>query len=209
MIPQLLNMIGIGRVTVANDDDELQLLQITERATGKGFADRILDKVRRVTEFGFSSVPPIGSEAMMVRRYGERAASIVIATSHRQSRLTGLKPGDTAIYDVRGAKVTLTENGLLIDCAGLPAQISNATTVTIVGSDKIHLEAPTIELHGNATCSGTFQCDGAISSKGEITARSDGSQAKLGQLRDAYHDHKHGGVDTGSGTSGVSDHLGV
>jgi phage baseplate assembly protein V len=201
------NLVAVGRVSVANDGEDLQQLQITEKAYGKGFADRILDKVPRLTEFGFTSLPPIGSEAVMLRRNGDRGLSMVISTSHRPSRPKGLQPGDTALYDVRGAFVKLTDDGLLIDCAGLPARITNATTVTIEASDKIHLEAPTVEIQGNATISGTLVVDGAIASKAEVTARQDGVAANLGQLRDAYVGHHHGGVDTGSGVSGLSDHL--
>ncbi len=207
MIERLHNLIAFGRVSTAKDDEDLQQLQITEKAFGKGFADRILDKVIRLTEFGFTSVPPIDSEAMMLRRNGDRGLSVVVSTSHRPSRLKGLKPGDTAIYDVRGAKVTLTEDGLVIDCAGLPAHISNATTVTIEGSSKIHLEAPTIELKGTVAIDGNVTTTGTIVADGEVTGRHTGTSVGLGALRDAYQAHKHGGVDTGSGTSGVSDHL--
>ena len=115
----LRDLIGIGRVTLADDTGQVQELQITEGAAGQGFADRVLDKVRRVGEFGFASVPPLGSEALLLRRLGQRALSIVIGTSHRPSRPTGLQPGDTGIYDVRGAKVMLTAEGLLTRLEGV------------------------------------------------------------------------------------------
>jgi phage gp45-like len=117
---------------------------------------------------------------LLLRRSGDRSRSIAIGTNHRPSRLKDLKPGDSALYDVRGAKITLTEDGLLIDCAGLPATIKNATTVRI--------EADTLE------CTG------------DIVSRADGTPVSLNDLRDAYHAHKHGGVQTGSGTTGTTDH---
>lgn len=197
----ILNLIGIGRVSLVDDTKDLQEVQITEKAYGHGFADRLLDRVTRLVDFGFSSAPPIDSEAMMLRRNGDRGHSVVVATSHRPSRPKNLKPGDTVVYDVRGAKVQLTEDGLLIDCAGLPAQISNATTVTITGSDEIHLDAPTVSI------SGDLEVQGAITGHAEVTAHQGGSAVGLGALRDAYNAHKHGGVDTGTGTSGLSDHT--
>lgn len=176
----LTNLIGVGQVTSIDDSKEAQQLQVTERAEGSGFADRPIDDVTRVTEFGFASVPPLGAEALMIRRNGDRSQSLVIATNHRPSRARDLKPGDAGIYDVRGAKVMLTEDGLVIDCAGLPAVIRNATTVRI--------EADTLEVTG------------------DVVSRADGTPVSLNDLRDAYAAHKHGGVDTGSGTSGTTDH---
>jgi len=197
----LANLIAFGRVTLVDDSKDLQELQITEKAYGKGIVDRILDKVVRLVDFGFASAPPIDAEAMILRRNGDRGHSVVIAASHRPSRPKNLKPGDTVVYDVRGAKVQLTEDGLLIDCAGLAAQISNATSVTITASDEITLDAPTVSI------SGDLEVQGAITGHDTVTAHQGGSSVEMGALRDAYSAHKHGGVDTGTGVSGISDHT--
>lgn len=189
MLDKLANLIGIGRVTLLDDTGELQELQVTEGANGQGFADRVIDKIRRVSEFGFASAPPLGSEALMLRRGGDRSRSMVIGTSHRPSRPRDLKPGDSGIYDVRGAKVMLTADGLVIDCAGLPAVIQNASTITLKAETSVRIEAPTVE------CTG------------DIVSRADGAQVSLNALRDAYAAHKHTAVQTGTGVSGLTDHT--
>ena len=189
----LRNLFGIGSVTLTDDTGDMQMLQVTERTAGHGIADRIMDKVRRVAEFGFASVPPIGSEALVARRNGERAQSMVVGTNHRASRPRNLQPGDTCLYDVRGAKVQLTEKGLLIDCAGLPAVVQNCPTVTVKATEKILFDAPLTE------CTGNFKADALLTG--------DGTPIELGALRDAYNAHKHTGVSTGSGTSGGTDHA--
>ncbi len=102
MIGRLLGLIGIGCATLTDDSGERQLVQMTEGHVGVGGTERVTDKVPRVTEFGFSSVLPDDSEIVVIRRNGERSNSIAIASQHRASRPTGLEPGDTAIYDVRG-----------------------------------------------------------------------------------------------------------
>lgn len=189
----LRNLFGIGSVTLTDDTGDMQTVQVTERTAGHGIADRIMDKVRRVAEFGFASVPPIGSEALVARRNGERAQSMVIGTNHRASRPRNLQPGDTCLYDVRGAKVQLTANGLLIDCAGLPAVLQNCPTVTITATEKILLDAPLTE------CTGNFKADKLLTG--------DGTPIELGTLRDAYNAHKHTGVATGTASSGTTDHT--
>lgn len=184
----ILNLFGIGHATMIDDDGEVQKLQLTEKAAGSGFKDRITDKVRRVMEFGFTSVPPIDSEVLVIGLLGDRSGRVAIASNHRPSRIKGLKPGDVALYDVRGAKITFTEDGLLIDCAGLPATIQNTTTLTIKASTKVRIEATKLEVTG------------------DVVSRADGTPVSLNGLRDAYHAHKHTGVQTGSGSTGVTDH---
>lgn len=176
----LAMLFGIGRVSLADDDGEMQLLQVTEHSYGKGPGDRVLDRIRRITEFGFSSVPPIDSEALLVRRNGERIQSIVIGTSHRPSRPRGLEAGDTCLYDVRGRMVTLGANGIVIDAAG--------SQVTITNASKVRIEADLLEVTG------------------DVVSRADGASVSLNGLRDAYAAHKHGGVSSGTASTGTTDH---
>ena len=186
MNPRLLaNIFGLGRISLADDTDELQQLQITEKAYGTGFIDRILDKVRRLTEFGFTSVPPVDAEAVMMRFGADRGGSVVIATSHRPSRPRNLKPGDTAVYDVRGAILKFTDTGTILDCAGLPLVIQNASKIT--------LDSPEIDITGD------------LKVGGNIVLETNGTSIDVKALHDAYNAHKHTGVQTGAGSTGITD----
>lgn len=179
----LANLIAFGRATLVDDGGELQLVQVTEKAFGTGFADRIIDHVRRLTEFGFSSVPPAESEVLVIRRGGDRGQSIVIATSHRPSRPRSLQPGDACLYDVRGARILLGPNGIEVDGGGRP--------VTVKNTPKVRLETDLLEVTG------------------DVVSRADGSRVSLNGVRDAYVAHKHLQVKTGTDVSGASDHTGV
>lgn len=194
----LANIVGIGRATAVDDTGQLQLVQVTEGATGSGFADRITDKVTRTAEFGFSSSPPLESEVVMLRVAADRSGSIIISTSHRPSRPTGLQPGDTALYDVRGAIIKLSAAGMTIDAAGLPIVIQNASKIT--------LDSPEVEMTGKLTVAGDITASGDINVAGNVTERTSATPISLGTLRDAYEAHKHTGVQTGSGSTGATDH---
>lgn len=148
----LWNLIGIGLATRVDDSGELQRVQVTEKAAGKGFSDRVTDKVRRLTDFGFTSNPPLNAEVMVLRRGGDRSQSMVVATSHRPSRLKNLQPGDVAVYDVRGAYVKFTGSGIVIDGAGQQMTIQNVGKVVINGDLEV---------------------------TGEVTAKSTGTSVKL------------------------------
>jgi phage baseplate assembly protein V len=173
-----VNFVGIGRATLIDDTGDLQLVQVTEGAAGGGFADRITDKVRRVAEFGFASVPPIGAEVLMLRRGGDRSRSMVVGTSHRPSRPRGLQPGDSGIYDVRGRKITLTADGVTVDGAGGVVTVTNASKV---------------------------RCTCDIETTGDVRCRADGQAVSLGALHDAYNLHHHKDVQAGTALSGTTD----
>lgn len=178
MLGSLRDLIGIGRATLVDDGGEMQFVQVTEGAAGTGGDQRVSDKVRRVSEFGFASVPPIGSEVLVLRRLASRALSIVIGTSHRASRPTGLQPGDAGIYDVRGAKLMLTDGVVTLDAAGGEVLVTNASKV---------------------------RCDCDIETTGDVRCRVNGQAVSLGALHDAYNAHKHTGVQAGTASSGTTD----
>lgn len=170
------NIVGAGLVTSVDDSGEVQQMQITEPASGSGFMNRVLDKVLRIFQFGFASVPPLNSEVLLLRRMGDRSLSMVIGTNHRPSRPTGLQPGDTAMHDVRGAIIKLTSAGLLIDAAGLPVTIQNTSGVHIKGDLVVD---------------------------GEVTMLDGSSALKASVIRSTFNAHDHSGVTPGGGNSGA------
>jgi len=172
-------LFGFGRVTSIDDTGDAQVLQVTQGASGTGFKDRILDKIFRLSQFGIASVPPLDAAVLMIHLGGDRSQSFVVATHHSPSRLKNLQPGDSALYDVRGAAITLTADGLDIDCAGKPARIHNFSSLTIEG-----------DLHVT----------------GDVITRSAGPTVSVNGLRDAFHAHKHSGVATGGSLTGLTDH---
>lgn len=171
----LANLIGCGRVTGADDTGPVQKLQVTEPTAGSGFADRVLDSVVRIFQFGFASVPPLNSEVLTLRRRGDRTLTLVIGTNHRPSRPTGLAPGDSAMHDARGQIIKMTADGLLVDAAGLNVVIQNASRVHIKGD---------------------------LIVDGDVTMLNGSSALTASGIRSTFNSHDHSGVQTGSGNSG-------
>lgn len=176
MIGRLLHVIGLGRLTLVDDSESVQLGQVTVGTLGIDQADEVFDKVRRVTEYGFTGVPPDDTDVVMVRVNGQRAGSVIIATSHKASRPTSLKVGDVAIYDNRGRSIKLTADGITIDGGGDMVTITNASKV---------------------------RCECDIETTGDVISRADGTPVSLNDLRDAYDAHDHppatAGASWGSG----------
>lgn len=122
---RILNLVGRGRVTLTDDSGVVQVAQVT---LGE---DERRDDVPRLAEYGFTSVPPVGSDAVMVFIAGERSNGVVIATGNQTYRLRGLASGDVALYDNRGQTVTLTADGIKVTA---PAVVIEAEAIQLTGS---------------------------------------------------------------------------
>ncbi|MDB5822158.1 MAG: putative baseplate assembly protein Gp45,Mu-like protein [Herminiimonas sp.] len=109
---RLLHVVGRGRVTQGNDTGNVQTLQL------RLGPDELRDNTPRLAEFGFTSMPPVGSDAVLVFVGGDRSNGVVIATGHQASRLKNLKAGEVAIYDDQGQSVYLTRAGIIVNGGG-------------------------------------------------------------------------------------------
>lgn len=101
-------MVGRAVVRLVDDSLKLQSLQIS------ALKDETRDGVERFQEYGFTSVPRSGAEAIFVCIGGSRAHPIVIAVEERAVRPKALQSGDVALYRaVEGVMALLKENGFL------------------------------------------------------------------------------------------------
>lgn len=102
---RIANLAARAVVTLVDDARKLQLLQIGV------LADETLDEAERFQEYGFTSVPVAGAEAVVVFPNGDRGHPLVVAVDDRRYRPTGLQPGEVAVYHKDGAIVKFTTAG--------------------------------------------------------------------------------------------------
>lgn len=171
---RVMLMIGRARLTTGRDDSSVQRHQVRLGAL------EVRDNTPRLAEYGFTSMPPAGSDAVLAFIGGDRSNGVIIATGHQASRLKNMKSGETALYDDLGQRVFLTRQGIVIEGAGLPVTICNAPEVILKAESKVRIEAPVLE------------CTGQI-----IDQCGSGGHS-MAQMRDVYNQHTHGGVKSGS-----------
>lgn len=158
--------LSIGRVTNASDSGPIQKLQIQTPLEVRG-------DTPRMSEFGFSSGLPVGSDVVIAFLGGDRSSGVIIASNNQSYRQSGLNPGETVIYSQWGQLVRLTETGITIDAAGQPVDVINSTVATIEASEEIMAKTPVLK------CTG------------DIIDNCESNTATLKQLREAYNDHLH------------------
>lgn len=168
---------GIGKVTGMADDGLTQTLQVQTPLD-------VMD-IRRLAEFGFTSAPPEGSDVLVVSLGGDRSSSVVISTNHKASRLTGLKSGECAIYNIDGMYIKLTATGIEVEANSQPVTVSNATTVTINASSGVVMNTPILQVSGDI-----------------VDNTKIGNSSSMKDLRDGHNSHTHDvkGVESGSST---------
>ncbi|TSB27372.1 baseplate assembly protein [Serratia marcescens] len=159
-------MIGLGKITGYGDAGGIQKLQYQTPLEVKG-------DTPRMAEFGFSSGLPVGTDVVLAYLGGDRSSAVIVASNNQQYRQSGLKSGETLIYNQWGMFVKLTENGIEVEAKGKPVTVANATTVIVTATEKIRLETPRLEVTG------------------DVIDNCDSNGATLKALRDAHNDHNH------------------
>jgi phage gp45-like len=183
MMHRIRALLRVARVRLVDGAGPIQRLQIDDGDLGAFGGRRIVDKVAHMLQFGFASSPPLGSEVVLGALGGDRSQTIALGTNHQDSRPRDLGEGDSCLYDQRGQRVWLTDEGIIVDGAGLDLP------VTVLNVPKLRVEATRIE------CTG------------DIVGFVDGTQISLKALHDAFNAHKHPGVAAGGASTGLTDHT--
>lgn len=176
---RLLHAIGRGRITTGNDSGSVQTQQV------KLGPLEVKDDIPRLAEFGLTSMPPIGSDAVLLFIGGDRSNGAIVATGHQASRPTGLQAGETMIYSQDGKQVYLTAGGgIVVEAKGQAVTVNNASIVTINAATKIRMVTPLLEVTG------------------DIIDNVGTNQHTVAQMRSIYNGHTHDvqGVTKGGDT---------
>ena len=143
-----------GKAVIMKVDDTQDIQQVQVSA----LAEETLDKIARVQNFGFSSNPPIGSEAIIVALGGMRENVVVITADNRAVRIKNLASGESAVYTDDGTIIHLKKGGL-IDVKAATKVLVTCPEVEITGNTKI---GGNLQVVGNVVVNGTVQGDTTI-----------------------------------------------
>lgn len=185
------NMVARAVVKVVRDTTTLQSIQL------EVLKNETRDNVERFQEYGFTSVPKPGAEAVVVFAGGDRSHGLIVAIDDRRYRLRGLEEGEVAIYTDEGDRVHIKRGGVIEVVAG--DTIYASATSVVIDADSVTLGAPTV------TCTGALNVQGATTLSGSLAAN--GGAEVTGMLTNnginVGSTHTHPGVTTGPGSTGT------
>jgi phage gp45-like len=140
---RVMLMIGRAVLAVIDDGKALQSLQVNL------LADETRDDVERFQEYGYTSHPHPGAEAVAVSVTGTRDHVLVIAVDDRRYRLKGLEQGEVALYTDEGDSIILKRGNII--------QVTAATKLEVI--------TPLAHFTGD------IAVDGRIDAQGDVTGQ--------------------------------------
>lgn len=119
------------------------------------------DDVERFQNYGHTSVPPVGSEAIVLSVGGKRQHLVAVVVDNKASRLKDLKIGDSALYHREGHYLLLTEEQLAnLVCKNLHAKVDE---MILFETPQTQFTGNVDIIGGNSTASGTSTAKDHIS----------------------------------------------
>lgn len=182
-------MVGRGRVTQVDDSGPVQMLQV--QASGLELADKRV----RPLQFGFSSNPPVGSDAALVALSGDRSAAMVMGVNHQASRPRNLAAGESMLYSQDGKYVYLTASGgIVVEAKGQDVVVNNARDVTWNLSGKLTINAP----------GGVDFNTPLVKASGDVRDNAASNAQTMATMRQVFDGHDHDVKNVQAGTSTVT-----
>lgn len=123
---RIANLVSRAIVRRVDDSTKWQTVQVDV------LNEETRDGVERPQNYGFTSVPLAGAEAVVLFVGGSRAHGLAVAVDDRRHRLKGLQPGEVAVYTDQGDSVVIRRGG----------------TIEVTAATKVTLNAPVVELAG-------------------------------------------------------------
>jgi phage baseplate assembly protein V len=159
---QIFNLLGRGLVSRVDDSTALQQIQ------ARLHVGETRDEMERFQNYGITSKPFVGAEALVVFLNGHRDDGIVVAIDDRRYRLTGLVEGEVALYTDEGDTIVIKRGGHIeVNGHGsvkvaAPEIEANATTrakvsgpnVEVVATTKVTVTSPLVEMTGALSVTG-------------------------------------------------------
>jgi len=164
---RLDNMVARAVVRLVSDSTTLQSLQVGL------LSEETREACERFQEYGFSSVPFPGAEAVVVFPGGYRDHPLVIAVDHREHRKTGMTAGEVALY---------TDEG---DCV----RLQRGRIVQVLAGTKVRVESPILECTGVVDVAGVIKVDAVqvVSNRGAAVTDASGGGTVDTQARTAIN----------------------
>lgn len=86
-------------------------------AGGDALAGETVEAAELMQHYGLTSVPPAGTQAVVIPLGGATSHGVIVATEHASYRLVGLETGEVALYTDERARIVLRRGRLIeVDC---------------------------------------------------------------------------------------------
>lgn len=147
-----------GVLNLVKSGSDIQQVQVS------GLADETIQDLELMQQFGFTSVPPAGTQAVVIPLGGKTTHGIIVATENGSFRVKNLKNGETAIYDSSGSTIIL-KNGRVIDieCDSFNVKCKR---YSVTASSGANFKTPKLETDQQFVSQGQISGNGGMAVQG-------------------------------------------
>lgn len=132
-------MVSRAVLTLVSDETTMQTIQ------ARLLGEEVLAGLERFQQYGFTSVPFAGAEAIALSLGGNRSHTVIISVDDRRYRLKGLEGGEVALYtdenqEADGCRIVL-RRGNRIEL--------QARVIDLRGEELVHISGREVEIHAD------------------------------------------------------------
>lgn len=169
---------GLGIVRRINDSAKVQRLQVSL------LRGELREDLNRYQNYGFTSHPRPGCEAVVVAIGGNRSHLVALAVDDPRVRMADLEEGEVAVYNHEGDRIHFKNGGEIVVVASGRVTVTSPEVI-VAAETRVRLETPLCEVTGDLRVEGTIEGDVVRTAAG----------ISLGT-------HRHKDTQPGSGVSG-------
>ncbi|WP_028535615.1 phage baseplate assembly protein V [Paludibacterium yongneupense] len=153
-----------GVLTMTGNGVDSQLAQV------EGLASEPLPDCELFQHFGFTSNPPPGTVVVVLPVGGRTGHGIIVATENGDYRVSGLAPGETAIFNAFGDTFVFKDGQIL----------GTTKTFTLTATEGMKFDSPTAQFTGQVIVDQQLSGNGGLAVQGGDGATFSGSVKQTG-----------------------------
>jgi phage baseplate assembly protein V len=118
----------------------------------------VYDGIEYPQDYGFVSVPPSGSEAIVAFFGGNRDHGTILKTFNKAQAPITLAPGEAALYNSSGSMIHAKSNGdiSIQTASGASLNIGNDGSMAMTSPSPLTITCPGVHMTGDLTVDGTI-----------------------------------------------------
>ena len=161
-----------GVLNLISSADNIQKVQVS------GLADETISDVEFMQQFGFTSVPPAGTQVVVIPVGGKTTHSVIVATENGSFRVKNLQGGEVAIYDQSGSTIILKQGRVVeVDCDKFAVKCKE---YSVNATSQAKFNTPLLETSEVFTAQGKVNGNGGMAVKGGDGASFSGNVTQNG-----------------------------
>ena len=161
-----------GVINLVNSADGIQKVQVS------GLADETIADMEFMQQFGLTSVPPAGTQVVVIPVGGATTHSVVVATENGSFRVKNLKGGEVAVYDASGSSIVLRNGKLIeIECDRF---VLKCKEYSVNATQAAKFDTPLLETSQVMTAQGQINGNGGMTVQGGSGATFSGNVVQSG-----------------------------